>query len=241
MKKLFILLIFFTCLVFCACNTNASDVIQEKETNVVQKSPTVSSREFASLRELQNALDSRNENKLYVSFLKQGATNEQIENLKSMVKAIRLHNNIVPYVNGAVIEFRNEDGFSNITLFASEKYELPCIFYHPKVSTGDNLYIKVTCIPDEYLQGHETESASDFIRRMSPNYPNIDNLGSQCQAVYSTIVELSDRNVTALVYEYKTSNRNSTMFVYDNLLVEVRNNPEVWNLEWFSTLSFGGF
>ncbi|MBQ7603842.1 MAG: hypothetical protein IJU75_02700 [Clostridia bacterium] len=239
MKKLFNLLTILLCLLLCACNTN--NVITGEEISVDKKTPSVSSIEFASLRELQNALDSRNENKLFVDFLEQGATNKQIENLRSMVKAIRLHNNIVPYLNGEVIELRNEDGFSNITLFASEKYELPCIFYHPKVSTGDNLYIEVTCIPDEFLQGHETESASDFIRRMSPNYPNIDNLGSQCQAVYTTIVELSDRNVTALVYEYKTSNRNSTMFVYDNLLVEVRNNPEVWNLEWFSTLSFGGF
>jgi hypothetical protein len=239
MKKLFNLLTILLCLLLCACNTN--NVITGEEISVDKKTPSVSSIEFASLRELQNALKSQNENDIFVDFLEQGATNKQIENLRSMVKAIRLHNNIVPYLNGEVIELRNEDGFSNITLFASEKYELPCIFYHPKVSTGDNLYIKVTCIPDEYLQGHETESASDFIRRMSPNYPNIDNLGSQCQAVYSTIVELSDRDVTALVDEYKTSKRNSTMFVYDNLLVEVRNNPEVWNSEWFSTLSLGGF
>ena len=241
MKTRFVLMILVACFAFCACNANNFDGYKNEGMAVDQRPSNISSIEFSSLKELQNALDPQNETKLCSYFLKQGATIEQTENLKNMAKTIRMRNNIVPYINGTAIEFRNEEGYGNITMFASEKYELPCIFYHPKVSSGDNLYIKVTCIPDEYFQDYEFTSAADLIKIMSPNYPNIGNPGNYCNSVYNATVKLSDRNVIALVYEYTASKRNSTFFVYDNLLIEVRNDPEIWNSEWFSSLSFGSF
>ncbi|MBO4405783.1 MAG: hypothetical protein J5821_03560, partial [Alphaproteobacteria bacterium] len=76
---------------------------------------------------------------------------------------------------------------------------------------------------------------------MSPGYPNIDNFGKQCKAVYNKKVRLRDQDVTAMIYEYNADKRDSTIFLYENLLVEVRNDPEIWGTDWFSTLSFGGF
>ena len=44
-----------------------------------------------------------------------------------------------------------------------------------------------------------------------------------------------------MVYEYETGKRNRTFSVYDNLLVEVGNDPEIRGADWVSKLSFGGF
>ena len=245
MKKTYVLIInIILCLLLFACNTNSLNTISENEVGDDHNSSAVSSTvsiEFDSLGELQNALNLENENKLFSYFLEQGVGSKQIEIIRNMVKTIRLRNNIVPYLDGKVIELRNEEGFGNITMFSSEKYGLPCIFYHPTVFNSENLYIKVTCIPDEFLHERETPIASDLIKIMAPDYPNTDNTGNYCSAVYNTNIKLLDCEVTALVYEYKTDKRNSTLFVYDNLLIEVRNDPEIWGMNWFSTLSFSGF
>lgn len=84
-------------------------------------------------------------------------------------------------------------------------------------------------------------TASEVIKELSPNSPNINNLGKQHESIYNQSIMLEDREVTALVIEYKNDNRNSTIFVYDDLLVEIKSNPEVWSTQWFATLSFDDF
>ena len=41
-----------------------------------------------------------------------------------------------------------------------------------------------------------------------------------------------------MVIEYKTDSRSSMVFVYEDLLIEIRSNPEVWSEQWLSILSF---
>ena len=246
MKKLYCLVFIVACLLLCSCNPNSTDTIIHESVggddhSYSPNSPNSVSVEFNSFDDLQKALNLQNENALYSYFLRQGIESKQLDNVQIFVNTIRMCNNIVPYLDRDIIELRNEDGFSNITLFSAEKYGLPCIFIHPKVSNGDNLYITITCIPEVFLGGQEPITASALIMKMAPTYPNIDNFGSYCKNVYNTSVVLRDREVNALVYEYKNSNRNSTLFVYDNLLVEVRHDPKVWGEEWFSALSFGDF
>ena len=253
MKKLYHLIFIVACLFLCSCYSNSTDtIIHESVGGDEHGYPAASasiygslansaSIEFNSFDDLQKALNLQNENTLYSYFSGRGIESKQIDNVQIFVNTIRMRNNIVPYLDGDKIELRNEDGFGNITLFSAEKYGLPCVFISPKVSNGDNLYITITCIPEDFLGGQEPITVSELISKMAPNYPNIDNFGSHCKNVYNTAVSLRDREVNALVYEYKNSNRNSTRFVYDNLLVEVRNDPKVWGEEWFSALSFGGF
>ena len=139
MKKTHVLIInIILCLLLFACNTNSLNTISENEVGDDHNSSTVSSTvsiEFDSLGELQNALNLENENKLFSYFLEQGVGSKQIETIRNMVKTIRLRNNIVPYLDGKVIELRNEEGFWNITMFSSEKYGLPCIFITPPFLT----------------------------------------------------------------------------------------------------------
>lgn len=241
MKKILVLTTFI-CIFLCACGTNTPfETSHTESSDELPTSPLFDPLEFDSFEELKNAVDPQNEKELYSYFSNQHAGNKQIEAIKNMVKSIQLYDNIVPCVDGSAVELRGEEGFSNITLFAVEKYGLPCVFLHPKVSNGDNLYITITYIPDEILSNRKDATASDIIKTMSPQYPNIDNVGDKCRNVYNTAIKLSDREVTALVYEYKNDDRNSTIFIYDNLIVEVRNDPEIWDLSWFASLSFGGF
>ena len=244
MKKLVVCIFAIICLSFCTCASNSTDTILEKDkkgtSNTSPVSP-ISFMEFNSFDELEKALNSHTEDILLSYFIDCGVGNEQVETIRAMAKAIQLHNNIVPYIDGKRIELRSEEGFSNITMYSSEKYGLPCIFYHPTVSNGENLYIALTCIPSDLLRNQELSTASDLVKIMSPGYPNIDNFGKQCKAVYNKKVRLRDQDVTAMIYEYNADKRDSTIFLYENLLVEVRNDPEIWGTDWFSTLSFGGF
>ena len=139
-----------------------------------------------------------------------------------------------PMQDGKEIEYRNKEGFHNITFFVRELYSLPWIWYFPSVSTYENFYIGVTYLPE----GITDSSASDAIKSISPNSPNVNNLGEQHKNIYERQLKLYDRTVTALVIEYKEDARNSVFFIYGDLLILVRCNPDVWRDEWFARLSF---
>ena len=141
-----------------------------------------------------------------------------------------------PMLDNKSITYRNKEGFSNITFFVNELYGLPWIWYFPTVSTGENFYIAITYLPDVERQRNMT--ASEVIKELSPNSANIDNLGKQHENICNRQIALGDREVTALVIEYKEDTRDSIFFVYEDLLVMVRCNSDVWSDQWFSTLSF---
>lgn len=141
-----------------------------------------------------------------------------------------------PMLDNKSITYRNKEGFSNITFFVNELYGLPWIWYFPTVSTGENFYIAITYLPDGERQRNMT--ASEVIKELSPNSANIDNLGKQHENICNRQIALGDREVTALVIEYKEDTRDSIFFVCEDLLVMVRCNSDVWSDQWFSTLSF---
>ena len=213
--------------------------LETDETTVNASNPSIYPLEFDSFSDLKTAV-SQNGKYIINEFSEQGATRKQLENIAAFVEKLNSKNNAVPYYNGKPIELRNKEGYANITLYASEAYGLPCIFCHPSVSTGENYYIKITYLPDETANQND-KTTSEIIRKLSPNTPNVNNLGNQHKSIYEQTVTLADREVTALVYEYKNDSRNSTIFVYDDLLVEVKGSPDVWSSLWLSNLSFGSF
>ena len=146
-----------------------------------------------------------------------------------------------PHLNGEVIEFRNEDGFPNIIFRSSELYGLPWIVYYPKVSTGENFYIQITYIPDDIMEKLNDPTASEVIKELAPDSSNIEHFGKYDTSVYEREINLRDREVTALLYEYRNDSRSSIFFVYGDMLVMIRSDMEVWNEQWFSELSFEEF
>ena len=96
----------------------------------------------------------------------------------------------------------------------------------------------MTYLPNDVVQDPETTPASEVIKALSPNSPNVNNKGKQHKDIYNKEITLADRNVTALVYEYKEDTRNTTFFVYGDLLVQISSDSDVWTDEWFASLSF---
>ena len=170
---------------------------------------------YDSLSLLKEAMSSDGE--LYDELSRKGAGSEIIDGFGTFIEKYKSQGMIVPFMNGKEIEFRDEEGYSNISVFPSEAYGLPWVIFYPSVPTGENFYIKLTCLPDS---------------------PNINNVGEQHERIYDRVTELEDRKVTAMVVEYKTDKRNSIFFVYGEMLVEVRCDPAVWGAKWFSCLSF---
>ena len=244
MKKYVAIMAILLCFGLCACdNIDSSDTVNSSspDNTNTPASATIYPLIYDSLNDLKSSISQKNENKIYDKLKEDGIGNENIDKINLFVKKIQSHNITVPYLNGKVIQFRNREGFSNISLYASEAYRLPWIFYHPSVSTGENFYIKLTYLPDNIIKAQKNPTASDVIKELSPDSPNINNLGEQHKNIYNKNIILEDREVTALVIEYKNDNRNSTIFVYDDLLIEIRSDPKAWTEQWFSNLSFAGF
>ncbi len=202
-------------------------------------SPVLTPVELNSYSALQFTVSPINEAKLlYIDFSK--ANEEQSGNLRYFLKTVRSKNNAVPYFNGEKMKLSEEKGYSSITLFASDLYGLPGIYYHPE-SYRSVSYIQVTYLPERIMEKSGTATASEIIAELAPNYPNVDNLGERYSNIYNKDITLADRTVTALVYEKKDDTRITVRFFYDGLSVTVTGEPGYLNGEWFSALSFGGF
>ena len=238
MKK-FVILLIFLCLLLCSCNgayLPSHSMPGNADNDALASPPDIYPFRYESFDDLKKAINK--EKKLYAELSDMRASEEITANFKAFVEKYQSQGVIVPYWNGKEIELRNREGFSNVSFFPSEEYDQPCIFFHPKVSTGENLYIHISYIPEDIIKSQENLTASEVKKALSPNSANIDNLGDKHKNIYEKTIRLADREVTALVIEYKEDKRNSTYLVYDDLLIEVRDNPEVWDEEWFSALSF---
>lgn len=234
MRRFTMIIAALLCLCLCACNNGT--VSTPSSNSASPSSGRIYPFRYDSFNDLEKAIN--NEKKLYSELSDMRAGEATIDNFKSFIEKYQSQGIIVPFWDGSEIELRNREGFSNVSFFPSEEYDQPCIFFHPKVSTDENLYIKIAYIPEDILKSQKNQTASEVIKTLSPNSPNVNNLGDLHKNIYEKTIRLAEREVIALVIEYKDDKRNSTYFVYDDLLIEVRDNPEVWNEEWFSALSF---
>lgn len=194
--------------------------------------------DFDSIDELKNAANVENGESILSEFTANGVSAEQLAKVEILLNKIQAQGKVFPCLNGKAVALQDKEGYPNISLFPSEAYRLPWIFFHPAVSTGKNYYIKIALLPDSLTQGQDSLTASAVIKELSPDSPNVGNLGSRHKAIYEQTIRLLDREVTALVCEFKEDARNRVTFVYDDLLVEVNGDPTIWSSQWFSTLSF---
>ena len=236
MKKRIIILITLLCLCLCACSSTGSPT---ESPAAFGNTPALLSIDYNSYGEFKKAIN--NDKKLYDEVLKEGANKETLVKFEAFIKKYQSQKVIVPQENGKAMKLSSKEGYANITLFPSERFELPCVFFFPYVTTGENFYIKITCLPDSIVEKQNNLTASEVIRELAPNSPNVNNLGNQHKRIYNQSIKLADCEVVALVIEYKTDTRNSTTFIYNDLLIEVRGNPDMWSTEWFSALSFASF
>lgn len=232
-KQLSFLLIVLICIsAFFGCDTQS---LSNDNGNDNAENPPNSTFDFNSYDEMINAFSSKKQNT--EGYTIQGLKRLMDEPYTHFVDKVNSEKSFPhPMLEGNPIIYRNKEGFSNITFLTNELYNLPWIWYFPTVSTGENFYIAITYLPDS--ENQQNMIASDVIKKLSPKSPNINNLGEQHQSICNQQITLKNREVTALVIEYKESTRDSIFFVYDDLLIMVRCDQNVWSEQWFASLSF---
>ena len=244
MKKRIVIMMTLLCLCLSACAAgNSVEVSDSSFSSLPDRenepvSITVSPIYYSSFDDLKNSISKEKEDVLYANIIEAGVPSDRLNEVKPFIDKLQTEGIIVPCLKGKAVVLRNREGYANISFFASEAYSLPWIFYYPEVSTGGNFFIKIAYLPEDMIDSRKKLTASEVIKKLSPNSPNVNNMGKQHKSIYEQTVKLEDREVVALVIEYNNDSRNSTFFTYDNILVEVRSDPEEWSVEWFSALSF---
>ncbi len=195
--------------------------------------------EYDSYDELISSVKNDFQSDFYSDYI--GNENSDIcDTFARFISTLRQNGIPVPCGADGRLPLRDQDGYSNISLFITELYSLPWIWYHPAVPTDENVFVQVTPIPDSISNDLSNGSASELIRMIAPGAANIDNYEHMetYSRIYESELSLKDRTVSALKYEYKNDARDATIFLYDGLIVIVRATPSVWDAQWFSQLSF---
>jgi len=141
----------------------------------------------------------------------------------------------IPYYQGQQIEFQNKEGFPNVTLFPSESFDRPWIFY-----LGDKASISIMYLD----KGMETQAKKKGTLWV---VEQINSTGTGKSAKpFVTYSETSEKDImlsdkTVKVAECILKNVygqfTHTYFVYDDVLVRVNPQPDLPS-DWMKDLSF---
>ena len=109
-----------------------------------------------------------------------------------------------PMLNGQPIPYQNQEGFSNITFFPGELYDLPWVWYHCLVE-GERVNIQITYPACKGVAVDPTKDASEMLKAIAPNAVNVDNFEDRpsYKAVYLQSIPMATGEVGVLVYELK--------------------------------------
>lgn len=159
----------------------------------------------------------------YVNFLKKIETDKYVPQ---------------PMLDNVPMTFRNEEGFSNITLLTNEAYNMPWIWYHC-VYNDESITVKISypsCVNDEI---DYSKNCSEILKSIAPNAVNVDNYKeySSYKNVYEKGISTAWGEVSALVYELKDSDSIIIMFCHNDILISLNAKSSVLNeafLEKFS-------
>lgn len=109
-----------------------------------------------------------------------------------------------PMLNSQPIPYQNQEGFSNITFFPSELYDLPWVWYHCLVE-GERVNIQITYPACKGVAVDPTKDTSEILKAIAPNAVNVDNFEDRpsYKAVYLQSIPMATGEVGVLVYELK--------------------------------------
>jgi hypothetical protein len=98
----------------------------------------------------------------------------------------------------------------------------------------------VASLKEENIANQEKLTCSELFEIIAPNMPNEKSLligDESFKKITQRKIQLSDRTVSALIYEDKEDPRDRVYFVYDDFLVWVHVLPDEVNDEWFKQFS----
>ena len=135
-----------------------------------------------------------------------------------------------PQSDGKALSLRNKEGYSNISLFTSELYNLPWIWYHC-VAYDKDLTVKIS-----YLDAIDSPdiksgiSAKEIMNMIAPSAPSPDNYENYetYKVIYEkNIVINGETPISAIISELKDSSKIYITFSYDGLLISLYGDKEL--------------
>ena len=101
-------------------------------------------------------------------------------------------------------------------------------------------FVKVAYIPEGILEGKNDLTVAEVLKELSSDSVGDYHWGPYHKNVYNTNLKLQDREVTALIieYNYKAYHLETMIFVYDNLLVVISIDLDLWDISWFQYFGF---
>lgn len=194
----------------------------------------------------------------YDEFLSQFDVNANVSDslfLSELPMTSKLNQNFVSYMSDLeVIELPRRNGelmdLYEITYFTREGRfdDLPCIWYHCLYNNNE-VRVQITYPSVAYNTADFPKlHTSEILRILSPDdsiFGKIEDfdyknyLQGRYKNIYRTDLELLDKKVTAVVYEYKENNKIDIYFYYHNAMVWITSKSDVLNEEFFKSFSLG--
>ena len=146
----------------------------------------------------------------------------------------------VPQIGGKNIDLRDQEGFSNVTWFTNELYNLPWLWYHCLINEQD-LTVSIAYL--SVLDRTELNSATSYyqvLKMISPNSPSPDNYkkSASYKNIYEKEITLGNgETVTAMISELKNDSRIYVCLYLDGMLVTLRGDEALLTEEFFRTFN----
>jgi len=144
----------------------------------------------------------------------------------------------VPYYQNREIEFLDKEGFYAITLFPSELYSQPWVWYYPDRDQTDVFCICIMKLDENTKAKANKNGAPWLMKEINPHGKDSETPYPLYTKSYEKEVVLQNRTVTALVGHWENDDRGVNIhFVYDDIFVKVVVLSDK-AYEWMKELSF---
>ncbi len=248
MKKLFILIlaICIFSIILCACDN--SDYVGGELTQkplddnslsvLLETPPDVYTYDFDSYQELEQALTHKDSIKYSILRAEQGECGTVYQKTLSQFSSGDLKI-AVPQIDGNPIALQNKEGYATATLFTSELFNLPWLWYHCVVD-DQNIVVKISYL--NVVGNFENNSTryTDILNLIAPGAPSPENYENYVsyEKIYEKQVVLDDDViVTAMISELKDTSKVFISFYYDGLLVLLHGDKEMLSDDFLQSFS----
>ena len=194
---------------------------------------------YTSTDDLKNSLDDKE--LLCSALANRKVPDNMIEPFETFLETYQPQDAIFPYWFDKPMELREEN--PKIAIYPCESYDLTWIAYfssYEEIPEWKESFVKVAYIPEGILEGKNDLTVAEVLKELSSDSVGVDNWGPYHKNVYNTNLKLQDREVTALIieYNYKAYHLETMIFVYDNLLVVISIDLDLWDISWFQYFGF---
>lgn len=148
----------------------------------------------------------------------------------------------IPQMDESAMHLRNENGYSNITFFTRELYDLPWFWYHCTVD-NQKLDVRISYFDAiSPVEGSQNATYVQLLKSIAPDAPSPDNYQtyeSYKKISEQTIVLKDEGAVTAMISELKDRPNLYVMFYHNGMLVILDGDPALFSDQFWKSFGFG--